>query len=432
MRYIIASVSYKAAPIELRERIALSTEQLPAALNSLLSATVAQEAVITCTCNRTELCLSVDAQVSLAEISAQVYHWFYTYHRLSEQNTIENHTVFYEHEAAVEHLLKVASGLDSMILGESQILGQLKSAYAAACAARSTGATMNRLFQHCFTSVKDIRTQTAISQHPISVAYAAIRLAQQIFSDLHNNTALLIGAGDTIELTAKHLCRQGVSNLIIANRTVERAQRLTDKFGGQPIKLSQLSRYLPQSDIIISSTASPVPVLGKGAVEQALKLRKHRPFFMVDLAVPRDIEPQISELADVFLYTVDDLHGVISDNLRQRQLAATHAAEMIDDYVSQFMQRLRALDAVEIVCHYRRKAEHIRDIELQKAMNQLQNGRDPALVLQQLAQSLTNKFMHHPSAQLRLAAEQQQSSQLAWARQLLGLNESSNKAGNSE
>lgn len=425
MGYITAGINHRTAPITLREQVAFSAEQLSDALQNARIQTGIEEIAILSTCNRTEIYCAIHSSGSEAVrlCHEKLIDWQSCYHQANGKLLAEHSYLFHDEEA-VRHLMRVACGLDSMVLGEPQILGQLKSAYASAQEAGTAGPGLNRLFQHSFTTAKQIRTETAINQQPVSVAYAATRLAKQIFSDLSENTALLIGAGETIELTTRHLCQQGVANIIVANRTLERARRLTDIFGGKPVLLSDLPHILHESDIVISSTASPVPVLGKGTVEKALKQRKHKPMFMVDIAVPRDIEPEVSELADAFLYTVDDLQDVIEDNLQQRKDAAQQAERMIAADTFEFMTRLRALDAVSLLRDYRQSTEAIRDLELEKALQWLARGARPEEVLQQFARSLTNKLMHHPSVQLKNAAAKGQQEKLEWAEKLLGLSTS--------
>ncbi|WP_422410769.1 glutamyl-tRNA reductase, partial [Endozoicomonas sp. ALB122] len=249
----------------------------------------------------------------------------------------------------------------------------------------------------------------------------ATTLARQIFADLSENTALLIGAGETIELVARHLHQQGLKDIFVANRTMSRAKLLADKFDGKPALLSDIPHLLPAADIVVSSTASPVPVLGKGSVERAIKKRKHRPIFMVDIAVPRDIEPEVTELPDIFLYTVDDLHDVIQDNMQQRQDAAKEAELLIETGAFEFMSQLRSLDAVNVLRSYRKNTEELRDFELEKAMLSLANGVPAEQVLTQFARSLTNKLMHTPSVQLKKAAAEGQNNRLEWAEELLGI-----------
>jgi glutamyl-tRNA reductase len=280
----------------------------------------------------------------------------------------------------------------------------MKSAFAVAKEAGTLGAELHATFQQVFNIAKRVRTETAIGENPVSVAYAAVSLAQQIFSNLKQDTALLIGAGETIELVARHLAEQGIKHIIVANRTLDRAQRLAREFNGEAILLADIPEQLHRADIVISSTASQLPLLGKGAVESALKKRKHKPMFMLDIAVPRDIEEQVGELDDVYLYTVDDLHAVIDENKKSRVAAADQAEEIINEGVELFLRHQRALSAVETVKAYRNKAEQMRDLELQKALRSLQTGVNPEQVLQQFARNLTNKLIHSPTAVLKEAS----------------------------
>jgi glutamyl-tRNA reductase len=325
---------------------------------------------------------------------------------------------------AVNHMMRVAAGLDSMVLGEPQILGQMKDAWQAARTAGTLGPYLDRLFQSTFNMAKQVRTDTAIGENPVSVAFAAVSLARQIFADLRRSTALLIGAGETIALVARHLFEQGVGRIIVANRTLQRAELLSEPLGGQAIVLTQIPDILAECDVVISSTASPLPILGKGAVERALKQRRHKPMFMVDIAVPRDIEPEVGSLADVYLYTVDDLHEVIEENMRSRQGAAEAAERLIELGTGEFMQRLRALAAVDVVRSYRQKAEQARDQELQKALAKLQRGADPEQVMTEMARLLTNKLLHEPSVQLKQMTAQGRIEALALAQELFALGDS--------
>lgn len=419
MGYITAGINHKTAPIALREKVAFSPDQIPDALRDAREFIGTDEVAILSTCNRTELyCTMNDSATQLFD---RALVWLTQYHRI-DYRELSEHAYIHQGKEAVRHVMRVACGLDSMVLGEPQILGQLKAAYVVAQEAGTTGSALNRLFQHSFTTAKQVRTDTTINEQPVSVAFAATQLARQIFTDLSENTALLIGAGETVELVTRHLRQQGLTNIIVANRTLERAELLTREFGGRPILLSDLTQVLHEADIIISSTASPVPVLGKGAIEKALKKRRHSPIFMVDIAVPRDIEPEVSELSDIFLYTVDDLNGVIEDNMQQRKEAAVQAERIIDADAHEFMSRLRSLGAVGILRNYRRQTELTRDVELEKALQALGNGVAPERVLQQFARSLTNKLMHEPSVQLKQAAAKGQQEQLEWAETLLGLN----------
>jgi glutamyl-tRNA reductase len=307
------------------------------------------------------------------------------------------------------------------VLGEPQILGQIKTAYAQAGEAQAVGPVLNRMFQHAFAVAKQVRTDTAIGASPISVAFAAVSLARQIFGDLGSKTALLIGAGETIELAARHLRGNGIGRMIVANRTFERAHALAEPFGGFAIALHELGDHLHEADMVITATASQLPILGKGAVESALKRRKRRPMFMVDIAVPRDIEPEVGDLEDVYLYTVDDLEQVIDENRRSRQEAAQQAEEIIDAQVGHFLDWLRMQGSADIIRDLRASAEQTRDEVLERALGQLAQGRPPEEVLRHMAHALTNKLMHAPTVALREACQTGQFDTVEAARLLFDL-----------
>ena len=414
MGYFTTGINHKTASIDLREKVAFSQELLPEALQDAQQYIKSQEIAILSTCNRTELYYVDNAEPK------KVLEWLTQYHKTKALH-ISKHAYTFHGSEAVRHIMRVACGLDSMVLGEPQILGQLKSAYLQAQTAGTTGTLLNRLFQQSFSIAKQVRTNTPIGKHPVSIAYAATRLAKQIFTDLSKNTALLIGAGENTQLVAKHLKKEGLHKIIVANRTLERAYNLTKKFGGKATLLSDLPYAIQQADIVISSTSSHTPVLGKGCVEKALKARKHRPIFMLDIAVPRDIEPEVGDLSDVFLYTVDDLNGVIKENLEQRKQAVNIADEMIKSRLNEFMSQTRSLDAVSLLRSYRRKNENLRTNEVQIAMQELSRGISPEQVLNKLAHSLTHKMMHGTSVQLKKAAADGQSERLLWAKELLDL-----------
>ncbi len=421
MSLLVLGLNHKTAPVDVRERITFGPDIIVAALRSLLERPGLNETVILSTCNRTEIYCGLSA-TEPDEVSL----WLSDFHGV-ELETISPYLYRHEGKDAIQHLLQVACGLDSMVLGEPQILGQVKAAYQTANVAKATSKLLGRLFQHSFSVAKQVRTDTAIGCSPVSVAFAAVSLARQIFSDLSEQTAMLIGAGETIELAARHLHQHGVGRIIVANRTLDRAHTLANQFDGYAISLTEISTHLSEADIIISSTASPLPILGKGAVESALQKRKHQPVFMVDIAVPRDIEAEVGNLDDVYLYTVDDLDEVIQENMRSRQEAALQAQEIIEQHTEEFMGWLRSLDAVSIIQHYRGQAESIRDEVLDRALRQLQNGKDPEEVLQYLAHTLTNKILHTPSAQIRQAGFQGQQSLLRAADTLLKTKELSKK-----
>lgn len=399
MSLIAVGINHRTAPVELREQVAISGERMADALRDLTALPVVSEAAILSTCNRTELYCGVEGE----QVDA-VAEWLARFHRL-EPARIRPHLYSFPNDDAVRHLLRVAGGLDSMVLGEPQILGQMKAAYQTANDAGTLDAALGRLFQHTFAVAKQIRTDTAIGESPVSVAFAAVSLAKQIFSDFNAHTALLIGAGETIELTARHLSDQRLGRLVVANRTQERAHCLATGFNGYGIGLNEIPAHLAEADIVISATGSSTPILDKALVKSALAGRKRRPVFMVDIAVPRDIDPAVGELEDIYLYTVDDLQEVIQENLKSRQQAARQAEEIIDVQVGRFMAWLRAQDAVSTIRDYRQQAEQQRDAVLEKARQMLARGKDPRQVLEFLAHTLTNKLTHEPSVQIRQAAE---------------------------
>ncbi|SEP84810.1 MULTISPECIES: glutamyl-tRNA reductase [Pseudomonas] len=421
MAFLALGINHKTASVDVRERVAFTPEQMVEALRQLCRETLSREAAILSTCNRSELYLEMEQP-----LPDSVLAWLAHYHHLS-LDELRACAYIHEDDEAVQHMMRVASGLDSMILGEPQILGQMKSAYAVAREAGTVGPLLGRLFQATFNTAKSVRTDTAIGENPVSVAFAAVSLARQIFSDLNRSQALLIGAGETITLVARHLYEQGVKRIVVANRTLERASHLAEQFGAHTILLADIPEELPNSDIVISSTASQLPILGKGAVERALKQRKHKPMFMVDIAVPRDIEPEVSELDDVYLYTVDDLHEVITENLKSRQGAAQAAEKLVLAGVDEFMHRLRELAAVDVLRAYRQQAEQMRDDELARAQRQLANGVAPDQVLAALARSLTNKLLHAPSVQLKKLSAEGRIDALALAQELFALDEGVDK-----
>ena len=402
MTLLAFGLNHATAPIEVRERVVFSPDRLPEALHALQRDGAATEAAILSTCNRTEIYCAVEHADS-----GRPVHWFTEF---CGRFSLDLNTHLYVHPdaGAVKHMLRVASGLDSLILGESQVLGQLKDAYQAGVRAGSVGRLLGRLFQHSFRVAKEVRSNTAIGSHPVSVAFAAVRLARQIFGDLSRGTALLVGAGATIELTARHLAEHGLQRMIVANRSLDRAQRLAGEHSGFAIGLQDLPRHLYEADIIICSTASPTPILDRAAVQGALRQRRHRPMLILDLAVPRDVDPTVSGLEDVYLYTVDDLHGVIEENLRTRREAALQAEEIIDSQVIHFMQWLESRDTVATIRALRDRADNIQRQVTENALRRLRHGDAPEQVLRDMTRLLTNKLMHTPSAQLRAAGETRQ------------------------
>ncbi len=415
MALLALGINHKTASVSVREKVAFAPEQMADALAQACQLAHLKEVAILSTCNRTELYCSTELEGTRA-----LLEWLGSYHSLDPD---ELQVCSYAHwgQEAAQHMMRVASGLDSLVLGEPQILGQLKSCYAVSQSAGVVGAELDRLFQQTFAVAKKVRTDTAIGENPVSVAYASVSLAQHIFADLSQSKALLIGAGETIELVARHLSEAGVQQMTVANRTLVRAEALAAEFDAKAILLGDIPEALEDADIVISSTASQLPILGKGAVESALKKRKHRPVFMVDIAVPRDIEHEVADLDDVYLYTVDDLKEVIEENVRSRESAAREAEALVEVGAMEFIRQLRSLGAVETVMSLRQQAEALRDVELDKALRQLSNGKDAASVLNNLARGLTNKLIHSPTVQLRKASAEGRDDYLEIAQDLYQL-----------
>jgi glutamyl-tRNA reductase len=407
MATLLLGINHNTASIAIREKVAFAPEMMHEALKQACACAELGELAILSTCNRTELyCVPThlsETQQQRQFIEEAVLNWLGEYHQLTPAELRQAVYVYWDDDA-VRHVMKVASGLDSMVLGEPQILGQIKSAYAVAREAGSVDSSLNQIFEETFAIAKRVRTDTAIGESPVSVAFAAVALAQQIFADLSKASALMIGAGKTIELVVQHLRQNDVSNIVVANRTLTHALELKEKYGVRVVLLSEIPELLMHADIVVSSTASQLPILGKGAVEKALKARKHKPIFMVDLAVPRDIEPEVADLPDAYLYSVDDLKEVIDASVKSRQNAAAEAEAIINQGLEQFRKKLRSRNIVSSLKAFREKAEKIRDEELQKALRSLESGEDPKVVMNQLARLLTNKLIHSPSVQMKRAS----------------------------
>lgn len=415
MTLLAVGINYNTAPVAIREHLAFPAESLESSLKTLWNSHKINGAAILSTCNRTEFYYQTDDNSPDTLIE-----WIADTKSISPK---EFAPYLYSHtdSQSIRHMFRVACGLDSMVLGEPQILGQMKTAYQAAYEAGTLGKHLGKLFHHTFSAAKKVRTDTAIGSSPVSVAFAAVQLAQQIFNSLSEQTALLIGAGETIELTARHLYQNNIGRIIIANRTYDKAHALASQFNGYAIDLSELPTHLAEADIVISSTASQLPILGKGRVESAIKKRKHKPMFMVDLAVPRDIETEVAQLQDVYLYTVDDLQNTIDQNMDSRRKAAEQAEEIIDTQVEHFLSWMRSQGAQSVIKDYRLQAELTRNQVLEKALSQLNNGRNAEQVLNLLAHTLTNKLIHTPSAQIREAGENDRHDLVAAAREIFKL-----------
>jgi glutamyl-tRNA reductase len=415
MALVLVGINHTTASIALREKVAFSPENLTVALRQICELESVNEVVIVSTCNRTEIYLDCfdkslsliggekSQNRSLLDHQLSITQWLSDFHQLEKAELDESCYAFVADDV-VRHLMKVSCGLDSMVLGEPQILGQIKSAYAVSKDLELIGPELGRAFQEAFSIAKLVRTDTAIGENPVSVAYAAVTLAERIFSDLASLNVLLIGAGRTIELVAKHLADKGVTNMTVANRTLDNALELAAKFAAKGVLLSDIPEQLVSADVVVSSTNSQLPLLGKGAVERALKQRRHKPMLLVDLAVPRDIEQEVGELADAYLYSIDDISEVIEDGVKSREEAADQAKSIIERGVEEYRKQVKSLDAVATLRAFRDKAASIKEQELQKALKSLEKGDSPESVLNSLARGITNKLIHSPSVVMKKAS----------------------------
>jgi glutamyl-tRNA reductase len=398
-------LNHSTAPIKVREQVAFQLDTLGAALRELVRLPKVKEAAILSTCNRTEVYFNgTDAE--------PVARWLEDFHRVPA-SSLSPYVYTLAQDQAVTHAFRVASGLDSMVLGEPQILGQMKQAVKSAEAAGSLGLVLNRLFQRTFAVAKDVRSNTEIGSASISMAAASVKLAERIFPSIADQRVLLIGAGEMIELAATHFAAKHPKSITVANRTMERGEQLAAQFGANAIPLNELPDRLAQFDIIITSTASSLPILGKGMLERAIKSRRHTPMFIVDLAVPRDVEAEAAELNDVFLYSVDDLANIVKDNLQIRTEAVTQAEEMITEQAQSFLRWLEGRNVVPTLAALQGHHEQLRAVEVERARKLLASGTPPEQVIEQLARGLTNKFLHAPSQALNRAGDVERSQLVA-------------------
>lgn len=394
----ILGLNHNTAPLEIREQVVFANDELSQALVRLKELEGIDEIVLLSTCNRTEFYV-----VTNDSGRDRLRSW------LEDERNLDRafgDTLFsLQDDDAIRHIFRVACGLDSMVLGEPQILGQLKDAYRAAEQAGTVGKQLSRFFQHTFSVAKKVRTDTKIGSNPVSIASAAVSLAHQFFAEFTRHTALLVGAGVTVELLAKHLSSKHIGRLFIANRDVEKARKLASRFGGFALPLSELEGTLPEADILITSTASPVPIISRDQLEAAMATRKHKPIFAVDIAVPRDIDPAAAELDDVYLYTIDDLDKVILEGQTSRAAAAIDANRILDDEISRYLSIQRAKQVSPLITALREHGETIRDEVLRDARRQLKKGVDSSDVIEFATASLMKKLLHNPSVRLRKAGE---------------------------
>jgi len=397
MAFNVLGLNHKTAPVSLREKVAFNEDRLVSALRALQKETGVAEVVILSTCNRTEVYWSGTAS------GAELSQWLERHHG----NNLDLTSSLYLHQdqLAVQHAFSVASGLDSMVLGEAQILGQLKDAYRVAHEIGSTGPWLNKLFQAAFSAAKRVRSETQIGANAVSLASATVSLARRMYEELNAHTALMIGAGEMIALTARHFAAAGIKRIVIANRTLSRAQALAAELKAYAVDLSALDKELTEADIVISCTASALPLITKSAAASAVRTRRHRPIFMVDLAVPRDIEPAVAELEDVYLFSIDDLQQLVDENRQQRELAAGGARRLLEEEVARFLAESRSQDAGPAIRALRQQADEIRLHTLEQARRMLATGKSSEEVIEFLAHTLTNRLLHSPTHALRQAAE---------------------------
>lgn len=403
-------LNHHSAPVDLRERVSLSDDLVKPALASLRSAFggSVREAAVLSTCNRTELYCAADL-----EVAQKLPAWLADFRSL-DQHALAPHLYLHDQDQAVRHAFRVASGLDSMVLGEPQILGQMKGAVRSAEEAGALGTLLHQLFQRTFSVAKEVRSSTAIGEQSVSLAAAAVRLAERVFGDLSNTKVLFIGAGEMIELCATHFAAKQPKTMTVANRTLERADMLATRFDASSMRLAELSDRLAEFDVVVSCTASTLPILGLGLVERATRARRRLPMVMVDLAVPRDIEPEVGRLDDIYLYCVDDLGAVVQSGAQARQAAVVQAEAIIDARVRSFMHWLQLRSTVPIIKNLQAGAQSVQQHELERAKRALAKGESPELVIEQLAHALTQKYLHGTLSAIHQSEEAERQQLIGW------------------
>lgn len=414
MSLIALGINHKTASIKIRDRINFANRHVGGALAELCQQKGVSEAAILSTCNRTELYCKVNNYEQAPMI------WLHDYYHI-QSDQLKPFLYTHTDSSAVRHMLRVACGLDSMVLGEPQILGQLKNAYQNAYNAGSLGQQLNRLFEHSFKVAKVVRSTTTIGKHPISIGYAGVQLAQQIFGPLAKQTALLIGAGKTIELVAWHLHKSNLKQMIIANRTLQNSEAIAKRYSAYAAQLDDISKHLEMADIVISATSSQQPIINKPMLEAILQKRKHRPIFIIDLAVPRDIDHKVNELKDVYLYNIDDLQNVIDKNMIYRQEGAVQAEQIVEHQTNEFMGWLNSLNAIPTICELREKTKAIEQQAIDQGLKKLNAGVAPEIVLKETAHNITQKIIHSPSQKLRQASAEKRSDLLKAIKELFNL-----------
>ncbi len=426
MQLAIVGVSHKTAPVEIRERLAFPTEKIRAALESLRERAKAGEAMILSTCNRVEI-------VADSPSDELVRQFLCDFHRIPA-DSISEHLYSLQNADAIRHMFRVTASLDSMMIGEPQILGQVKEAYRIANDAGTIGSNLTALMDKAFAVAKRVRSETGIAQSAVSISYAAVELARQIFGDLTGKTVMIIGASKMGELAAKHLKRNGVSSVLVTNRTFEKAVEVAKVFEGAAIPFEHFTDHIDHADIVISSTGAPHHVITKGMAERIIRHRKNKPVFLIDIAVPRDIDPDVNEIDNVFLYDIDDLQQVIDANLKERLKEAHRAEEIIDVEVRAFCSRMQSRDVVPTIVELRANIDKIRHDEIERYRRRLKDFTPEQLaILDQLTESLTNKFLHAPMTQLKLMAHDPNGAEFAeTVRKLFNIKSTSGENGNGE
>ncbi len=413
MQLFALGINHHTAPLAVREQVAFGPEKLTQALHELTDSQCASEVAILSTCNRTELyCNTTQPEATV--------DWLAAFHKI-ERRELSPYLYTLPREQAVQHAFRVAAGLDSMVLGETQILGQMKQAVHTAEEAGTLGLLLNKLFQRTFSVAKEVRTSTEIGANSVSMAAAAVRLAERIFPSVRDQACLFIGAGEMIELCMTHFAAQHPRRMTVANRTEARARPLAERFHAGMIPLTALPEELPDYDIIITSTASPLPILGKGMLERAIKQRRHRPIFIVDLAVPRDVEAEVADMDDVFLYSVDDLGQVVQEGTDSRVAQVAQAEAIIETNVANFLHWMEGRELVPTIRALRDTAERHRRHEIEKATRALASGSDPQMVIEALSRTLTNKLLHAPTRALNYATSEEREQIAKIISQLYGL-----------
>ena len=398
MNIIVVGLSHKTAPVEIRERVAFAPTAMEKPLRQVAGLPGISEGLIVSTCNRVEIyAVSRDAETGLS----QLRRFMADFHGLAAAE-LESHLYDYQGEAAIQHIFRVSSSLDSMVIGEPQILGQIKTAYGYASEFKTAGLILNRLLHKAFSVAKRVRTETEIASNAVSVSFAAVELARKIFDSLADKTVLLIGAGEMCELAARHFINNGVASVHVTNRTFERAQKLADEFGGKPIHFENFVEHLPQVDIVLTSTGAPNFILGHKAIEEVIKRRRYKPMFFIDIAVPRDIDPRVNDIENVYLYDVDDLQGVVQANLKERHKEAKKAESIIEQEIGVFFKWLSTLDVVPTIVALRKKLEEVRRAELEKTFGNLKElGEKERKSIEALTAAIVNKVLHRPMMLLK-------------------------------